>query len=301
MCRFVPFAERDAHSMAKLKQFSREYKEKDTVINIGDITIGAKSKVIIAGPCAIESREQLLAAARIVMQGGADIFRGGAFKPRTSPYDFQGLNEKGLEYLAEVRDVTGMKVITEVIETTAVHVVEQYVDILQVGSRNMQNFPLLKAVGRSTKPVVLKRGMAATLDEWLLAAEYILYEGNQQVILCERGIRTFERYTRYTMDLSSIPVLKKLSHLPVIVDPSHATGQHELVSPMAMAALVSGADGLMLEVHPNPSEALCDGPQSLDSAEYIPLMYQLKKLEKFLHEVNSKKCYEETVVATISN
>lgn len=278
--------------MSKIKLVSRDFKEKDTIINIGDVIVGSNTRIIIAGPCAIESKEQVLAAAQIVRLGGADIFRGGAFKPRTSPYDFQGLKEKGLEYLAEVRSITGMEVITEVLEPSAVPIVEQYVNVLQVGSRNMHNSPLLKAVGRSNKPVVLKRGIAATLEEWLLAAEYILYEGNQQVILCERGIRTFESSTRFTLDLSIVPNLKKLSHLPVIVDPSHATGWHELVSPMAMAALASGANGLMLEVHPNPTEALCDGVQSLHPAEYFDLMYKVKELQKFLCSIDNKKGYK---------
>ncbi|WP_346356016.1 3-deoxy-7-phosphoheptulonate synthase [Azotosporobacter soli] len=268
--------------MAHYTLASRESKSDDTLIRLGELTLGGCEKLFIAGPCAVESRRQMLDTARLVKRGGAQILRGGAFKPRTSPYDFQGLAEKGLEYMAEAREATGLRIISEVMAPDAVPLVAQYVDILQIGARNMQNFALLKAAGRSNRPVLLKRGLSATIEEWLQASEYILSEGNQQVIFCERGIRTFESYTRNTLDLSAVSAIKALSHLPVIVDPSHGTGRREMVSPMSLAALASGADGLMLEVHPNPAEALCDGPQSLPPAEYLALMHQLRAMNAFL-------------------
>jgi len=279
--------------MASYRLVSREYKAEDTVIRLGDVVIGGTAKVFIAGPCAVESREQLLTTARLVRQGGAQILRGGAFKPRTSPYDFQGLAEKGLEYMAEARALTGLKIVTEVLEPDAVPVVAQYADLLQIGARNMQNFSLLKAVGRSQKPVVLKRGLAATMDEWLQAAEYILYEGNQQVVFCERGIRTFATHSRNTLDMSVIPALKQASHLPVIVDPSHATGRRDLVAPMSLAGLAAGADGIMVEMHPNPEIALCDGPQSLYPQEYFLLMQELRALSGFLGGLARQKAVGE--------
>lgn len=275
--------------MSKYKLVSREYKEEDSVIRIGDVAIGGVRKVVMAGPCAVESKEQLLLTAKIIRQGGAQILRGGAFKPRTSPYDFQGLAEKGLEYMAEAREATGLKIVTEVVECEAVPLVAQYVDILQIGARNMQNFSLLKAVGRTNKPVLLKRGLAATLDEWLQAAEYIVHEGNPRVVFCERGIRTFTTHTRNTLDMSVVPALKQLSHLPIIVDPSHGTGRRDLVGPMALAGLAAGADGLMIEVHPNPAEALCDGPQSLNPSEYFALMQEFREMEAFLNRLAVKR------------
>ena len=225
--------------------------------------VGGERIVIIAGPCAIESRDQALTIAREVKRYGALIFRGGAFKPRTSPYSFQGMEEDGLKILAEVRDQTGLPVVTEITSVAQADVMMKYVDAVQIGARNMQNFELLKCVGRMGKTVVLKRGLASTIEEWLMSAEYIMSEGNNQIILCERGIRTFEPYTRNTLDLSAIPVLKKLTHLPVLIDPSHATGIREKVSPMARAAIAAGADALMVEVHHDPDHALSDGPQSL--------------------------------------
>lgn len=245
------------------KLVSRQMKHEDTIIRIGNVEIGGDKITIIAGPCAVESREQAMTIAKEVKKYGATLFRGGAFKPRSSPYSFQGLEEEGLKILAEVREVTGLRVVTEITSPMHADLMMKYVDIIQIGARNMQNFELLKCAGRMGKPVVLKRGLASTIEEWLMSAEYIAAEGNRNIILCERGIRTFEPYTRNTLDLSAIPVLKQLTHLPVIIDPSHATGIREKVSPMARAAIAAGADGLMIEVHHKPEEALSDGPQSL--------------------------------------
>jgi len=245
------------------KLVSRQWHPADTLVPIGDVLVGGERIVIIAGPCAVESREQALTIAREVKRYGAVVFRGGAFKPRTSPYSFQGLEEEGLKILAEVRKQTGLPVVTEITSVAQADIMMKYVDAVQVGARNMQNFELLKCVGRMGKPVILKRGLAATIEEWLMSAEYIMSEGNDRIILCERGIRTFEPYTRNTLDLSAIPVLKKLTHLPVLIDPSHATGIREKVSPMARAAVAAGADALMVEVHHDPDHALSDGPQSL--------------------------------------
>ncbi|MCK5195607.1 MAG: 3-deoxy-7-phosphoheptulonate synthase, partial [Desulfobulbaceae bacterium] len=245
------------------KLVSRQLHPEDTLVQVGDVAVGGERITIIAGPCAVESRDQALTIAREVRRYGAVLFRGGAFKPRSSPYSFQGLEEEGLKILAEVREATGLGVVTEITSPAQADMMMKYVDVVQVGARNMQNFELLKCVGRIGKPVVLKRGLSSTIEEWLMSAEYILSEGNDNVILCERGIRTFEPYTRNTLDLSAIPVLKNLTHLPVIIDPSHATGIREKVSPMARAAIAAGADGLMIEVHHNPDEAFSDGPQSL--------------------------------------
>lgn len=245
------------------KLVSRQMHPEDTLVQIGDVVVGGERITVIAGPCAIESREQAMTTAREVRRYGAVMFRGGAFKPRTSPYSFQGMGEEGLKILAEVRETTGLRVVTEMTSTAQADMMMKYVDAVQIGARNMQNFELLKCVGRIGKPVILKRGLSSTIEEWLMSAEYILSEGNDHVILCERGIRTFEPYTRNTLDLSAIPVLKNLTHLPVIIDPSHATGIREKVSPMARAAIAAGADGLMIEVHHNPDEALSDGAQSL--------------------------------------
>ncbi len=247
----------------KFKLVSRQWHPEDSKVKVGPITIGGERVVLIAGPCAIENAEQALTIAREVKRYGAVLFRGGAFKPRTSPYSFQGLEEEGLKILAQVRQETGMPVVTEITSPAQADLMQKYVDMVQVGARNMQNFELLKCVGRLGKPVLLKRGLASTIEEWLMSAEYILAEGNDHVILCERGIRTFEPYTRNTLDLSAIPVLKNLTHLPVVVDPSHATGIREKVAPMARAAVAAGADGLMVEVHHQPEKALSDGPQSL--------------------------------------
>lgn len=263
--------------LAPYKLASREFKHDDTVITIRDVVIGSKELQVMAGPCAVESREQLFEAAHQVKKAGARILRGGAFKPRTSPYAFQGLEEKGLQYLAEAREETGLLIVTEVMDTRKVEMVAHYSDILQIGARNMQNFPLLQEAARFGKPVLLKRGLNSTIEEWLMAAEYIMLSGNHQVILCERGIRTFETYTRNTLDLSAIPVIKYLSHLPVIADPSHGTGKWRLVEPMARAAVAAGADGLIIEVHPNPSEAICDGPQSLSPDKFDHLMKEMEK------------------------
>ena len=257
------------------KLASREFHPQNTVVKINDITIGGDEIVVIAGPCAVETEEQLLTTALAVKAIGANILRGGAFKPSTSPYHFRGLGEEGLKLLAKVRKETGMPVITEVMTPEDVELVAGYADILQIGARNMQNFILLDEVGKTRKPVMLKRGISATIQEWLLAAEYILAQGNDQVILCERGIRTFETHTRNTMDVSSIPIIKKVSHLPIIADPSHATGKWYLVTPVSLAAVAAGADGLMIEVHPDPDSALKDGAQSLTFDNFGKLMSQL--------------------------
>ena len=266
------------------KLASREFHPQSSIIDVAGVKIGGGSPVIMAGPCAVESREQLFEAAEIVKKGGAQFLRGGAYKPRTSPYSFQGLEDEGLKYLAEARDRTGLRVVTEVTEVEAVETVSRYADMLQIGARNMQNFRLLKEVGRGDKPVLLKRGLAATLNEWLNAAEYIMSEGNQSVVLCERGIRTYETYTRNTLDLSAIAAVKHLSHLPIIVDPSHGTGKWRMVRPMAYAAIAAGADGLMMEVHPNPAKALSDGPQSLTPENYLEVMNGIYKLSAFMRE-----------------
>jgi 3-deoxy-7-phosphoheptulonate synthase len=257
---------------------NRKSKPYPTIVKVNEILIGSSKVVIIAGPCSVENREQLTESANAVKSAGGVILRGGAFKPRSSPYNFQGLGEEGLKYLADVRKETGLPVVTEVMDTRLVEMVAGYADILQVGSRNMQNYPLLKEVGMLRKPVLLKRGMMATIEEFLLAAEYILNQGNEQVILCERGIRTFETTTRNTLDLSAVPMLKHLTHLPVIVDPSHGTGHRWMVPAMAKAAVAAGADGLIMEVHYKPEEALCDGHQSLSPEEFAGLMIDLKKI-----------------------
>ncbi len=257
---------------------SRKTKPGTTIVNTGGVEIGGSEIVIFAGPCAVENHEQLLETARAVKTGGGRILRGGAFKPRSSPYNFQGLGEEGLKILRDISKETGLPVVTEVMDTRQVEMVAEYADMLQVGSRNMHNYPLLKEVGMYRKPVLLKRGMMATIYEFLLAAEYILDQGNNQVVLCERGIRTFETSTRNTLDLSAVPMLKRLSHLPVIVDPSHGTGLRWMVPAMAKAAVAAGADGLIMEVHYKPEEAICDGHQSLDLNEFALLMTDLKKI-----------------------
>ncbi|MBM4045070.1 MAG: 3-deoxy-7-phosphoheptulonate synthase [Planctomycetes bacterium] len=271
----APGVERAVPILAPYKIASREAKATSTEIRMDGAVIGGKKVAVIAGPCTVESREQILATARAVKAAGACALRGGAFKPRTNPYTFQGLMEEGLEYLALAREETGLAVVTEVMCPEDVPLVCKYADVLQVGARNMQNFPLLKAVGETRKPVLLKRGLAATLEEFLLAAEYVLSEGNQQVILCERGIRTFETYTRFTLALSIVPQLKEMTHLPIIVDPSHGTGKSSLVGPMSKGAIAVGADGLIIEVHPEPERALLDGAQSITPAEFGTLMKEL--------------------------
>lgn len=266
------------------KLASREFHPRSSVIDVAGVKIGDGTPVVMSGPCAVESREQLFEAADIVKKAGAQFLRGGAYKPRTSPYSFQGLEEQGLKFLAEARERTGLRVVTEVTTVEAVDRVAAYADMLQVGARNMQNFGLLKAVGKAGKPVLLKRGLAATLDEWLNAAEYIMNEGNPSVVLCERGIRTYETYTRNTLDLSAVAAVKHLSHLPIIVDPSHGTGKWRMVQPMAYAAIAAGADGLMIEMHPNPAKALSDGPQSLTPEHFEHVMNGVRKLSAFLRE-----------------
>jgi 3-deoxy-7-phosphoheptulonate synthase len=262
------------------KLASREFHPQDTIVKLNGVTIGGDEIVVMAGPCAIESEEQLLTTAQAVKAAGATILRGGAFKPRTSPYQFRGLGENGLRILAEVGEETQMPIISEVMAPNDVDLVAKYVDILQIGARNMQNFILLDEVGKTKKPVLLKRGLSSNLQEWLLAAEYILTQGNEQVILCERGIRTFETYTRNTMDISAIPIIEKVSHLPIVADPSHATGKWYLVPPLALAAVAAGADGLLIEVHPNPDLALADGPQSLTFDNFRLLMSQILTIAK---------------------
>ncbi len=262
------------------KLASREFHPQDTIVQLNGVTIGGDEIIVMAGPCAIESAEQLLTTARAVKAAGANILRGGAFKPRTSPYQFRGLGENGLKILAEVGEETQMPVISEVMAPNDVDLVAKYVDILQIGARNMQNFILLDEVGKTKKPVLLKRGLSSNFQEWLLAAEYILAQGNEQVILCERGIRTFETYTRNTMDISSIPIIEKVSHLPIVADPSHATGKWYLVSPLALAAVAAGPDGLLIEAHPNPDLALADGPQSLTFDNFRLLMSQIPTIAK---------------------
>ena len=262
------------------KLASREFHREDTVIRVLDAVIGDGSLTIMAGPCSIESRSQLLETADAVAAAGATIIRGGAFKPRTSPYSFQGLGIEALRYLAEARERTGLPVITEVMEPAQVDIVAEYADILQIGTRNMQNYSLLMACGRVTRPVMLKRGYGATIEEWLMAAEYIISSGNPNVILCERGIRTFETYTRNTMDLAAVPLLHHLTHLPVIVDPSHATGKRFLVKPLAIGGVAVGADGIMVEVHPRPEEALSDGEQSLTIEQFRDLMAALTSVHR---------------------
>jgi len=254
---------------------SREFHPDDTIVEVGGVTIGGNEVVVMAGPCAVESEEQVLVTAQAVKAAGATVLRGGAFKPRTSPYEFRGLGERGLRILADVGDEVQMPIVTEVMAPDDIDLVSQYADILQIGSRNMQNFVLLDEVGKTRKPILLKRGLSSNIQEWLLAAEYILLQGNEQVILCERGIRTFENYARNTMDINAIPIIEKVSHLPVIADPSHATGKWYLVPPLALAAVAAGADGLLIEVHPNPDQALADGPQSLTFDNFRLLMSQL--------------------------
>jgi len=277
----IPGVEKIISVLKPYKLVTRDFRPQNTVIKLGqNIVIGGKKLAIIAGPCSVESEDQILPTARALKKMGVKILRGGAFKPRSSPYSFQGLGEKGLKILAKARQETGLKIITEVMAVDQINLVAQYADILQVGARNTQNFSLLKALAKIKKPVLLKRGISSTLDEFLLAAEYLLAGGNEQVILCERGIRTFNQYTRFTLDLSIVPVIKKLSHLPIIVDPSHGTGRKDLIIPMSKAAIAAGADGLMIEVHPQPSKALSDGDQSLNFKEFQQVIKEIKPIIK---------------------
>lgn len=279
----MPGVEKVVPVLAPYKLASRDFRQEDTVIKIGNIEIGGNTIHVMAGPCAVENKEQLMEAAFSVKAAGATLLRGGAFKPRTSPYSFQGLEEEGLKMLAEAREATGLLVVTEVMDSKSLPLVSEYADILQIGARNMQNFFLLKEVAKIDKPILLKRGTSATIEEWLMAAEYILAGGNHQVILCERGIRSYDTYVRNILDLTAVPVLKHLSHLPVIVDPSHAIGKWQYIKPMARAAIAAGADGLLVEVHPNPSEALCDGPQSLTPENFNSLMKELHLISKIMN------------------
>ncbi|HWT03446.1 MAG TPA: 3-deoxy-7-phosphoheptulonate synthase [Pyrinomonadaceae bacterium] len=263
------------------KLISLDLRPEKTIVRIGDATIGGDELAIIAGPCAVESRAQVFSIAEAVRRSGARFFRGGAFKPRTSPYAFQGLGEEGLKMLAEVRDTYGLKIVTEALDEAGVDMVERYGDMIQIGARNMQNFSLLRRAGRSPLPVLLKRGMAATLDEWLLAAEYVMAEGNYNVVLCERGIRTFAQHTRNTLDLAAIPAVRRVSHLPVVVDPSHGTGKNHMVIPLARAGTAVGSDGLIIEVHDQPERALSDGAQALNLGQYEQLVQEVRAI----HEV----------------
>jgi len=276
----LPGVESVTRVMKPYKLASREFKTEDSLVSVGGIEIGGKRVVVMAGPCAVESEKQLMEVARAVKDSGASILRGGAFKPRTSPFSFQGLGEVGLELLAQAREKLDMPVVTEVVDPHDVDLVARYADILQVGSRNMQNFALLTDIGRSKRPVLLKRGFSCTITEWLTAADYLLAEGNNQIILCERGIRTFEDSIRFSLDISAIPVVKRFSHLPVVVDPSHAAGHYSVVPAIAKAAVAAGADGLLIEVHPNPKEALIDGLQSLTPSDFARLMEELRQIAR---------------------
>ncbi len=266
----------------KYKLVSRHFHPENTVVDVAGVKIGGKKIAVMAGPCSVESIDQLREAARAVKAGGAEFLRGGAFKPRTSPYDFQGLAEDGLKMLRQVADEEGLKVVTEIVDKDDIELVGEYADLYQVGARNMQNFQLLKALGKAVKPVMLKRGLSATISEWLNAAEYIMAGGNENVILCERGIRTYENFTRNTLDLSAVAAVKELSHLPIIVDPSHGTGRWEMVRPMARAAVAAGCDGLIIEVHPHPEVALSDGDQSLTPKNFNSVMNELGKIARVM-------------------
>ena len=263
------------------KLVTLDLRSEKTVVQVGEATIGGEELAIIAGPCAIESRDQAFVVAEAVWRSGAKFFRGGAFKPRTSPYAFQGLGEDGLKILEEIREKYGLKIVTEALDEAGVDLVERYADVIQIGARSMQNFTLLRRVGKSRLPVLLKRGLSATLDEWLLAAEYIMAEGNYQIVLCERGIRTFAQHTRNTLDLSAVPAVRRISHLPVIVDPSHGTGKNYMVTPLARAGVAVGSDGLIIEVHDQPDHALCDGAQALTLVQYQQLVNEVRAI----HEV----------------
>ncbi len=270
--------EKSVPILKPFKLVSREFKSEDSVIKVGSVNIGGNHFTVMAGPCAVETDQQIISTAKLIKKEGASILRGGAFKPRTSPYSFQGLGVPGLKMLAAAREETGLPIVTEVMDSRDVEVVAEFADIMQIGARNMQNFLLLKEIGLQKKPILLKRGFSNTVEELLMAAEYIVSSGNPNVILCERGIRTFETFTRNTLDLSAIPSVHSLSHLPIVVDPSHATGKSELIESLSLAALAAGADGILVEVHPKPDEAWCDGPQSIDFNRFAHLMRQLKSL-----------------------
>ncbi len=287
------------HVSKAYKLVSREVKDEKTVVRFpGEASIGGSEVAVIAGPCAIESHEQAFAAAERVARAGAKFFRGGAYKPRTSPYAFQGMGEEGLRIMAEVRDQFGLAIVTEAVDNESLDLVEKYADIIQIGARNMQNFSLLKRAGRTRKPVLLKRGMSATLDEFLMAAEYIMSEGNYQVILCERGVRTFADHTRNTLDLSVVPAVQRLSHLPIIVDPSHGTGKRNKVTPLSRAAVAVGADGLIVEVHPDPDRALSDGTQSLFPDQFDQLMHEVRQIAAVLGRSVAEPLAHAAVPAT---
>ena len=274
----LPGVERIMPVSRPFKLASRDFHPEDTIVNINGVQVGTEQLTVIAGPCSVENRDQLLTVAKAVKEAGAHMLRGGAFKPRTSPYSFQGLGEEGLKILAEAREETGLPIVTEVMSPEDLPVVEKYADVLQIGARNMQNYALLKAVGRSPKAVLLKRGLMSTIEELLMSAEYILANGNDRVMLCERGIRTFETYTRNTLDINAVPVLQELTHLPVLVDPSHATGKWSLVQAASMAGVAAGADGLIIEVHNQPEIAMSDGAQSLKPHRFDELMHQLARI-----------------------
>ncbi len=277
--------ERTVPILRPFKLASRDFHPQNTIVSINGLDIGGRQLIVMAGPCAVEGHDQLLETARAVKKAGAHVLRGGAFKPRTSPYSFQGLGEEGLRLLAEAREETGLPIVTEVMDPQQVPLVTTYADILQIGARNMQNYALLHAVGEAQRPVLLKRGMMSTVEELLMAAEYVLSHGNDRIVLCERGIRTFEKYTRNTLDISAVPLLKQLSHLPVVVDPSHGTGKWELVEPASLAAIAAGADGLLIEVHPHPEEALSDGAQSLKPDRFVKLMRDLRPVAEAVGRV----------------
>jgi 3-deoxy-7-phosphoheptulonate synthase len=274
----LPGVEKVLPILKPYKLVSRDFKSEDTLIDVEGLKIGGKQIHIVAGPCSVENKKLLIDIARTVKDAGANFLRGGAFKPRTSPYSFQGLGKKGLEYLMEAKDITGLKIVTEVMDPRDINIVSEYSDIIQIGARNMQNFRLLKEVGAIRKPVLLKRGLSATINEFLMSAEYIASEGNSNIILCERGIRTFENITRNTLDISAVPVIKKESHLPIFIDPSHAAGRWDIVGPLSKAAIAIGADGLMIEVHLHPEEALSDGSQSLKPKRFLDLMKDLERI-----------------------
>lgn len=276
----MPGVERAVRIMKPFKAASKDFTHDDSVFSVNGAEIGGKRIAVFAGPCSVESRDQILACARAVQEAGIQFLRGGAFKPRSSPYSFQGMGEEGLAYLAEAREETGLAIITEVMSIEDIALVEQYTDIFQVGARNTQNYPLLKALGKARKPVFLKRGLSGTLEELLMSAEYILSAGNMQVMLCERGIRTFETYTRNTFDVNAIPALQQLTHLPVVADPSHGTGKWDLVAPIAKAAVAAGADGVMIEIHPDPAAALSDGAQSLTFPKFRKLIDELRAVAR---------------------
>jgi 3-deoxy-7-phosphoheptulonate synthase len=274
----MPGVERVVPVLKPFKIASREFRPENSHFPLGTHTVGAEELILMAGPCSVESRSQIIETAHAVKEAGAHVLRGGAFKPRSSPYSFQGLGEEGLQYMAEAREQTGLPIVTEVMEPALVPLICEYADILQIGARNMQNYALLHAVGKSQHPVLLKRGMSSTIEEWLMCAEYILSHGNTRVMMCERGIRTFETYTRNTFDINAIAVAKHLSHLPVIADPSHATGKWEYVAAASKAAIAAGADGLIIEVHPRPEEAMSDGPQSLKPEKFAKLVTEMKAI-----------------------